>query len=86
MLPNLYPLVDRAVSVHELQYEVPPHLQLSLKGGCDIGEALAVQGEVKEKPAPSGPMGNKRGRTGEQRYSLHSHTPTPHTHSSLSSS
>lgn len=32
-----------------------------------MGEAPVMKGEVKEKPAPSGPKGKKRGRTGEQR-------------------
>lgn len=65
---------------------MPPYLQLSLswKGGCDIGEAPAIEGEVKEKPTRSGLMGKEGSRTGKQRHSPHSHTPSPHTHSFLS--
>lgn len=80
-LPNWYPLVDRAASLHILSIESASLFAAKLKGGCAIGEALAVEGEVREKPAPSGSMGKKKGRRDKQRNGLHSHA-----HPSLSPS
>lgn len=72
-LSNGYPLVDRAASLHILRIESASLFAAKLKGGCAIGEALAVEGEVREKPAPSGSMGKKKGRRDKQRNSPHSH-------------
>lgn len=56
MLPNLkcnflIPLLTEQFFFTYSTYKAPPNLQLGLssKGGCDIGEALAVEGEVQEK-------------------------------------
>lgn len=40
-LPNWYPLVDRAASLHILSIESASLFAAKLKGGCAIGEALA---------------------------------------------
>lgn len=70
MLPNLkcnflIPLLTEQFFFTYSTYKAPPNLQLSLslKGGCDTGEALGLKGEVQEKSAPSDPVGKKRGRT-----------------------
>lgn len=91
MLPNLkcnflIPLLTEQFFFTYSTYKAPPNLQLGLssKGGCDIGEALAVEGEVQEKSAPSSPMGEEGV---EQTHGPHSYTPSSYIHSfSLSSS
>lgn len=73
MLPNGYPLADRAASLHILCTESASLFETKLQGGCAVGEALAVGGDVREKPAPSSSMGKKKGRRNEQRHGPHSH-------------
>lgn len=63
MFSNLYPLVDSSFSSRtpSTKYLLRQQLSLSWKGGCDTGAALAMEGEGKEKPVPTGPLGKERG-------------------------
>lgn len=72
MLPNWYPLVDRAASLHILRTESASLFATKLKGGCAVGEVLAVEGEVGGKPAPSSSMGKRKSRRDEQSHGPHS--------------
>lgn len=78
MLPHWYPLVARAASLHILHIERASLFAAKLKGGCAIGEALAVEGEERSLLLQA-LWGRKRvEETNKGMAHIHMHTPICH--------